>query len=390
MKKVALLVLILLLIAPFFADIGFANDDLPRQLRTLQTHSNYGRFALISSMKNRLVVDKHGHRIEVVTDDQVTTVNEVKPDRNTSSDLLERQRESRKILYSEGLVLFSLTNILASEKGIVAVHTLNKDFTNIRVIQVLDEKLTVVSTWEDETLVPGVDYRLGMEPLAVSPSGLVAALGEPGEVLVYSVVGEIVKSIVIRGVFNQSRDPVMLGLDLQKNYHLSPDTVELVRARERRTTRKVKEFIQENDRRLEGKRIEIPQLDSANINGLFFLPDNSLNILVGSRWIYSVNMSSAAVRVLDLADSLRRDGPQDDLIYQILCKGWELYLLTRHRVLRMNMENGLHDVSEISLEMGEDTVNHWTVLKGEGRDSNRRYFIEFSDSGKRIVELGIR
>lgn len=254
MKKFALLVLMLLLVAPFFADIGLANEDLPRQLRTLQTHSNHGRFALISSMKNRLVVDKHAHRIEVVTDNQVTTVNEVRPDRNTSSDLLEKQKESRKILYSDGLVLFSLTNIVASEKGIVAVHTLNKDYTNIRVIQVLDEKLTVVSTWEDETLVPGVDYRLGMEPLAVSPSGLVAALGEPGEVLVYSVVGEIVKSIVIRGVFNQSRDPVMPGLDLQKNYHLSPDTVELVRARERRTTRKAKEFIQEKDRRLEGKR----------------------------------------------------------------------------------------------------------------------------------------
>jgi hypothetical protein len=362
--------------------------EVSEKQKTLQTFSNYGRFTVIYSDEDRIVLDKNSGFYEVRKGDEVIRRGEDKFEKREGPGLLTRDAEFRKRFYSRGPVLFSLTNIVSNGSLVAAVHQLRKDVTYLRIVQILDKNMAVTALWEDELPFKTVDYSLGMEPFAFGENGEAAGLGEHGEIVVYARDGSIKKSITIKGIFNEERIPKIETIDEKLNPHISKDIVELIRKGENRTVLSMSKLMKARDQKLIGKTMSIPEFDYSNINGLFLLPNNSINVLIGSGIIYSIDMSTGATKVYNLSDIIKsKVKDEDELIYQALCRKWDLYLLTMNRVIHLRMEQGMQKLSETAIRKQEDTVNQWEVLRGIGANREQLHFVDFTHLGKRVVKL---
>ena len=359
-----------------------SGEELPASLQTQQKHTHNDRHTVILSEKNRVVLDKgHGISQIVRNDEVISSVLERK-----EAYALAHDQNQRGKLYSEEVVLFSLSNVAANEKSIAVVHRIRNGATDTRIVQFLDSDLKVQAAFEDELPWSPNDYRLGAEPIAMNDAGVLAGLGEYGEIVVYARDGSVSKCIVVDGIFSEAREPLGFTVDEKLNYHLSADILELTRRDMKRKAEAHRGFLKGRDQVCSGKRLRVAHFDYDNINGLCFLPDRSLNVFVGSDSIRSIDMESGKATVYSVSDLIKKDiNYEDERIYQVLCKDWDIYALTLHRVVHLRMSSDFQKVSQLAVSKQADSVGQWNVLPGADRNTEAALFVDFTHLGKRAL-----
>lgn len=363
--------------------LSMYGDELPASLRTQMKYTQHQRFTIFFSENDWVVLDKGKRVSEIVRNGKVTeTVKELMDIRSAGT------ASSRRKHFSEQVVMSTLSNVVTNGKSIAAVHRLSSRSVNIRVVQVLDRDLKPQYVYEEVLPWSPQDYRLGVEPFALSEEGRYAGLGEQGEILVHERDGSLMKCVVVDGVFTDARQPALPTVDEKRNPHLSAETLEMVRSQEQRSATKEQKVLDGHDQACAGKRLRVPFFDYSNINGLFFLPDQTLNILIGSDNIRRIDLESGRMTTYTVSAQLKSDvSREDELIYQVICRGWDIFALTLHRIIHLRMDHDLEKVSQLAIKWQEDLVNQWNVLPDAHAGTGSFVYVDYTVSGKTTMKF---